>query len=359
MGIGRLADGLAATPPLGWNSWNAFGRKIDERTVLEAADALVATGMRDAGYRYLVIDDGWEAPERSAEGDLVADPATFPRGIRALADDVHARGLAFGIYTDAGTRTCQGLPASLGYEFRDARRFAEWGVDYVKVDWCHTDGLGPRALYAKWALAVHAAGRPMVLSICEWGRHRPWEWAPVLGHLWRTCWDIQASWESVMTIVARQSPLWPYAGPGHWNDPDMLEVGNGMSAEEDRTHVTLWAILAAPLMAGNDVRSMSASTRELLVAPEMLAIDQDPLGEQGRPLRDGVWARSLADGSRAVALVNAADAAAETGFTMDELGARRATVRDAWAREDVASRVTSYSTTLAPHASALLRVRAA
>jgi len=181
MGIGRLSDGLAPKPPMGWNSWNRFGVKIDEALVLETAEAMVTSGLRDAGYRYVVIDDGWMASERDRNGNFVADPEKFPAGMKELADRIHSLGLRFGIYTDAGTKTCQDLPASLGYEFRDARRFAEWGVDYVKVDWCHTDGMGPRALYAKWAMALRATGRPIVLSICEWGRARPWEWAGELG----------------------------------------------------------------------------------------------------------------------------------------------------------------------------------
>ena len=204
---------------MGWNSWNRFGVKIDERLVLETAEAMVSSGMREAGYRYVVIDDGWMAPKRDRRGDFVADPEKFPSGIKDLADRIHALDLRFGIYTDAGTKTCQDLPASLGYEFRDARRFAEWGVDYVKVDWCHTEGMGPRALYAKWAMALHAARRPIVLSICEWGRARPWEWAGRIGHLWRTCWDIQPEWSSILTILDRQAELHPYAGPDHCGGP--------------------------------------------------------------------------------------------------------------------------------------------
>ena len=185
MGLGRLSDGLAATPPMGWNSWNAFKGNIDEGLIVDTAEALVRTGMREAGYRYVVIDDGWMGPERDGQGDLVPDHAKFPRGIGYVAERVHALGLRFGIYTDAGTKTCMGLPASLGYEFRDARLFADWGVDFVKVDWCHTDGMGPRTLYAKWALAFAATRRPMILSICEWGRSHPWTWAGTVGHLWR------------------------------------------------------------------------------------------------------------------------------------------------------------------------------
>ena len=344
MGIGRLSDGLAPTPPMGWNSWNRFGVKIDETLVLETAEAMVASGMRDAGYRYVAIDDGWMAPERDRNGDFVADPDKFPSGIRALADRVHALGLRFGIYTDAGTKTCQDLPASLGYEFRDALRFAEWGVDYVKVDWCHTDGMGPRALYAKWAMALHAARRPIVLSICEWGRSRPWEWAGGVGHLWRTSWDIQPEWSSIMTILDRQAELHPFAGPDHWNDPDMLEVGNGdLTADQSRAHLALWSMLAAPLMAGNDLRTMTDEVREMLTAPEIVAVDQDPDGRQGRRIRrDGdvdIWVRDLAANGRcAIALLNRGSEDREVGVTLDELGIEPRThvrVRDLWRRTDV------------------------
>jgi alpha-galactosidase len=344
MGIGRLSDGLAPTPPMGWNSWNRFGVKIDERLVLETAEAMVSSGMRDAGYRYVVIDDGWMAPERDRNGDFVADPDKFPHGIKALADRIHALGLRFGIYTDAGTKTCQELPASLGYEFRDARRFAEWGVDYVKVDWCHTQGMGPRALYAKWAMALHAARRPIVLSICEWGRARPWEWAGNLGHLWRTCWDIQPEWSSILTILDRQAGLHAFAGPDHWNDPDMLEVGNGeLTHDQSRAHFALWSILAAPLMAGNDLRTMTDDVREILTAPEVVAIDQDAAGSQGRRIqRDGdvdIWMRPLGThGARAVAVLNRGPIPREVGIALDDLGVpprAHVRIRDLWRRADV------------------------
>jgi alpha-galactosidase len=364
MGIGKLSDGLAPTPPMGWNSWNRFGTKIDERLVLESAEALVETGMRDAGYRYVVIDDGWMAPERDRNGDLVADPAKFPGGIARLADRIHELGLRFGIYTDAGTKTCQGLPASLGYEFRDTRRFAQWGVDYVKVDWCHTDGLGPRACYAKWAMAIHAARRPIVLSICEWGRARPWEWAGTLGHLWRTCWDIQPEWSSVTTILDRQADLHEYSGPDHWNDPDMLEVGNGLTSSEDRAHFALWAMLAAPLMAGNDLRQMSGDIRAILTAPEIVAIDQDARGMQARRVRsDGeidVWVRGLA-GARtfAIGLLNRASQDRELRFGLDELGfaaTEVVRVRDLWRRSDVGQLRGEIVMTVPSHGAAVLRV---
>jgi alpha-galactosidase len=263
--------------------------------------------------------------------------------MRALSDRIHALELRFGIYTDAGTKTCQDLPASLGYEFRDARRFADWGVDYVKVDWCHTDGMGPRALYAKWAMALSAARRPIVLSICEWGRARPWEWAGEIGHLWRTTWDIQPGWSNIVTILDRQAELHPFAGPDHWNDPDMLEVGNGdLTADQSRAHFAMWSMLAAPLMAGNDLRTMTDEVREILTAPEIVGIDQDPLGRQGRRIRrDGdvdVWVRGLAKDRRAVALFNRGSGPREVRISLEDLGIEPRThvrVRDLWQRTDV------------------------
>jgi alpha-galactosidase len=304
---------------------------------------MVASGMRDAGYRYVVIDDGWMAPERDRRGDFVADPDKFPSGIKTLADRIHALGLRFGIYTDAGTKTCQNLPASLGYEFRDAQRFAEWGVDYLKVDWCHTDGMGPRALYAKWAMALRAARRPIVFSICEWGRSRPWEWAGEIGHLWRTCWDIQPEWSSIVTIIDRQAGLHPFAGSDHWNDPDMLEIGNGdLTSGQARAHFALWSMLAAPLMAGNDLRTMSDEVREILTAPELIGVDQDPGAMQGRRIRrDGdldIWLRKLADGRSAIAILNRGSNDQETRIALAEIGVEpraNVRVRDLWQRTDV------------------------
>lgn len=363
MGLGAPSDGLAATPPMGWNSWNRFGPFISERLVLETADALIETGMRDAGYRYVVVDDAWEESVRGDDGELRENRWAFPHGIAWLAEQVHARGLRFGLYTCAGTHTCQGYPASRGAEARDAKRFASWGVDFVKVDWCHTRGLDGPATYAAWTAALRAAGRPMVFSICEWGRGRPWEWAPALGHLWRTSPDIQDTWASLLSTLDRQVELASYAGPDHWNDPDMLEVGNGgMSDVEYRTHFSLWAMLAAPLIAGNDLRAMSATTREILLAPEVIAVDQDARGEQAQRIRnDGdreVWSRPLADGSRAALLLNRGESARSVGVTWRELGLPDgpAVVRDLWERQDLGIAEEAVETPLAPHAAALLKV---
>lgn len=364
MGLGVLSDGLAPTPPMGWNSWNRFGPFISERLILETADALIASGMRDLGYRTVVIDDAWHESVRSDDGDLVEDRWAFPHGMGWLADEIHRRGLRFGLYTDAGTRTCQGYPGSRGMEERDARRFAAWGVDFMKVDWCHTAGMRGRLAYPVWSEAIRATGRPMVLSICEWGRDRPWEWAGTVGHLWRTSHDIADTWESLMDIVDRQAELHPYSGPDRWNDPDMLEVGNGgMTDDEYRTHLSLWAMLAAPLLAGNDLRAMSDATRTLLTAPEVIAIDQDPLGRQGRRIRVAgateVWARPLAGGAHAVLLLNRGQARANVRVLWEEvpgLAARRVLVRDVWERADVGVRDGWSDRTLAPHSAALLRI---
>jgi len=294
----------------------------------------------------------------------VAAPERFAGGIPALAEHVHGLRLKFGIYTDAGTATCQGFPGSLGNEARDAKRFAEWGVDYVKVDWCHTEGLDGRTQYETWSRAFREAGRPMVLSICEWGRHRPWEWAGEVGHLWRTSWDIQDSWPSLIGVLDHQRGLAPHAGPDGWNDPDMLEVGNGgMTTEEYRAHFSVWCVLAAPLMAGNDLRDMSDEIREILTAPEVIAVDQDALGRQGDLVRversTEVWARDLADGSKAAVLFNRSLRPEPVSLPWTALGwdARtRVLVRDLWERADAGAREEGLTATVPTHGARMYRL---
>lgn len=333
---------LAATPPMGFNTWNRFACNVSDTLVRGIADAMVSSGMKDAGYQYVVIDDCWQV-DRDSSGHIVPDPQRFPSGMKALADYVHEQGLKFGIYTDAGTQTCQGRPGSYGHEAEDARTYASWGVDYVKVDWCHADSLNAPERYTIVRDAFRDSGRPMVLSICEWGQNRPWEWADTVGQLWRTTSDIYDGWQSVLWITDANSRHHAVAGPGHWNDPDMLEVGNGgMTLDEYRAHFSLWAMMAAPLIAGNDLRHMSDDIRAILTNREVIAVDQDTLGVQGGVVLDrgyGVqlWVKPLADGSTAVTVfnqrpdsVNAYVRWADVG-----LGNGRATVRDLWAHTDL------------------------
>jgi alpha-galactosidase len=312
----RPANGLALTPPMGWNSWNHFACNVSASLIEREADAMVASGMKAAGYRYIIIDDCWQVG-RDANGNIVADPQRFPQGIKALADYVHGEGLKFGIYSDAGDHTCQMRPGSRGHEYQDALQYARWGVDYLKYDWCNTGGLDARSTYATMSDALRASGRPIVFSICNWGLYQPWLWgAQAGGNLWRTTGDIWDAWSGsrgyslgMLDILDRQVDLAAYAGPGHWNDPDMLEIGNGgMTDAQYRAQFSLWAILAAPLIAGNDLNRMSAATRAILLNREVIAVDQDALGIEGRRAwKHGdaeIWVKPLAGGSEAIVLLN-------------------------------------------------------
>ncbi len=347
----RVDAGLAMTPPMGWNSWNHFGCNVNEQLIRDTADSLVSSGMRDAGYQYLVIDDCWHG-QRDAHGDIQPDATRFPSGIKALADYVHSKGLKFGIYSDAGVRTCGGRPGSRGYEFQDAAQYAHWGVDYLKYDWCNTGTQNAQASYGIMREALNHTGRPIVFSMCEWGTAKPWLWAGAdnIGNLWRTTGDIKDHWSGkydyawgVMNIVDMNEPLYSYAGPGHWNDPDMLEVGNGgMNADENRAHFSLWAMMASPLMAGNDVAHMNADTRSILMNKEVIAVDQDPLGRAGhRVRRDGdleVWSRELTNGDRAVLLLNRGAAPAAMEFHWADVGLPTGVslhARDVWQGRDL------------------------
>src|SRR4051812_47816728 len=333
-----LDNGVARTPPMGFNDWNAFGCNVSERLIEQSADAMIASGMKAAGYRYVNIDDCWLLKTRDAAGNLVPDPSKFPRGIAAVAAYVHARGLKLGIYEDAGAGTCGGFPGSYNHDRQDARTFARWGVDYLKLDWCSTDDLNPASEYRRMRDALRTTGRRIVFSMSVWGVRHPWTWGPRTANLWRTTSDIKDSWQSVMHITARNARLWRHARPGAWNDPDMLEVGNGgMTGTEFRSHFSLWAEMAAPLIAGTDVRQMSASTRAILTNRDVIAVDQDRLGRQGRPrLRRGatsVWAKPLAGGAVAVLMLNAGDMPARISAPLRALGlrhARRYVVRDLW-----------------------------
>jgi alpha-galactosidase len=331
---------LAPTPPMGWNSWNKFGCDIDEELIRETADAMVSSGMAAAGYEYVNIDDCWMAPERDADGRLQPDPERFPGGIKAIADYVHGKGLKLGIYSSAGTATCQGLPASLDHETTDAASFAEWGVDLLKYDNCNNQGRPAVERYTAMADALAASGRDIVYSICEWGSNQPWEWASAVGgHYWRTTGDISDSWGSMTSIVDQQVGLEAFSGPDAWNDPDMLEVGNGgMTTEEYRAHMSMWSLLNAPLIAGNDLRSMDATTLALLTDPDVVAVNQDWVGTQGHKIADTgdqeVWAKPTSAGGAAVVLFNrsATGAAVETSAAALGLpGAPAYTMRDLWA----------------------------
>lgn len=307
-------EGLAMTPPMGWNSWNKFACNVSEKLLMETADAMVASGMRDAGYEYIVIDDCWQVG-RDSMGFIVVDAERFPSGMKALADYIHSKGLKFGIYSCAGTKTCAGRPGSRGYEFQDAYMYAQWGVDYLKYDWCSSDGQTTKESYRLMSEMLKKAGRPIVFSLCEWGNSKPWEWAEPIGHLWRTTGDIydcfdckfnHGSWTAwgTMMILDMQDGLRKYAGPGHWNDPDMLEVGVGKLTEsENRAHFSMWCMLAAPLITGTDLSNMSKSVSDVLTNADAISINQDPLGIQGlryakadsletwiKPLSNGEWA---------------------------------------------------------------------
>jgi alpha-galactosidase len=359
-------NGLAKTPPMGWNSWNLFADKVDDQIVRTITDAMISTGMRDAGYIYVNIDDTWQGL-RDANGVLRTNPK-FPN-MKALADYVHSKGLKIGIYSGPGPRTCGGYPGSYGYEEQDAKAFAAWGIDYVKYDWCSAANIysndSLQRVYQKMGAALQAAGRPIVYSLCEYGMGKVETWGPrVGGNLWRTTEDIRDEWDSMIFNIESQAPTAPYAGPGHWNDPDMLEVGNGhMTADEYRTHMSLWALTAAPLLAGNDIRAMSDVTKSILLNKEVIAIDQDPLGKQASPVKSGeleTWVKPLADGSVAVGVVNLGGAAATATVNACDLlsGKKVKTVRDVWAHKNVKLTSDTYSSEVPSHGILMLRVSA-
>jgi alpha-galactosidase len=357
-------NGLAKTPPMGWNSWNKFAGRVDDATVRSIADAIDRNGMKDAGYLYINIDDTWEAG-RDAQGNMLTNKK-FP-DMKALADYVHSKGLKLGIYSTPGPDTCAGYEGSYGHEAQDARTFAKWGIDYLKYDWCgartlYTDEEMP-AIYQKMGDALRASGRPIVYSLCQYGRLDVWKWgADVGGNLWRTTGDIRDAWDSMSRIGFGQNDLAPWAKPGHWNDPDMLEIGNGgMNETEYRTHMSLWSILAAPLLAGNDLRNMSPEILAILTNPEVIAIDQDKAGKQGeRVWKSGdqeVWARPLANGAKAVAFFNRSAEAAKVTVHWSDLGINdKVRLRDLWAHKDVEWPGPEYSATIPAHGVVMLRV---
>jgi alpha-galactosidase len=365
-------DGLAMRPPMGWNSWNHFHRQVDDATIRAQAEAMVSSGMRDAGYTYINIDDTWEG-KRDAEGNIQTN-SKFP-DMKALADFVHSKGLKLGIYSSPGPLTCAKFEGSYGHELQDARTYAAWGIDYLKYDLC---GLReqmraaptPEAAhkimvdaYIKMRDALRSTGRPIVYSLCQYGNDAVWEWGTsVGGNLWRTTGDISDHYSRMAEIGFGQAGLARFAGPGHWNDPDMLEVGNGgMSTDEYRTHMSLWAILAAPLLAGNDLTTMTPETIAILTNRDVIAVDQDEAGKQGdRVSAEGpieIWARPLADGSKAIGIFNRHPSAMTTQVDFNKLGFNGPVkAKDLWLAKDLGSISAPFTVTIPGHGVLFLRV---
>ena len=362
----------AGTPPMGWNSWNHFATKIDDATVRAQADAMVKTGMRDAGYLYVNIDDAWQG-ERDPQG-VIHSNSKFP-DMKALADYVHSKGLKIGIYSSPGPKTCAKYEGSYGHEEQDAKTYAEWGIDYLKYDLCSFGELMKQAdspekahqmmvdAYTKMSAALKKTGRPIVLSLCQYGDDAVWKWGPsVGGNLWRTTGDISDKYARMAEIGFSQAGLSKYAGPGHWNDPDMLEVGNGgMTSDEYRTHMSLWALLAAPLLAGNDLTTATPETLSMLTNRDVIAIDQDSAGIQGdRVWAEGpteIWIRPLADGAKAVGLFNRHHRPMSIQLDFNQIGFKgKVRVRDVWEAKDLGTLENLYGTVVPRHGVVLLRV---
>ncbi len=359
-------NSLAKTPPMGWNSWNKFAGRVSDRLIRETADVMVRNGMKDAGYVYVNIDDTWQGA-RDPKGNLQANEK-FP-DMKALTDYVHSKGLKIGIYSSPGPKTCANFEGSFQHEEQDAKQYAAWGFDYLKYDWCSAsrvyDYHSMQAVYAKMGQALLDSGRPIVFSLCQYGVLKGPQWgAQVGGNLWRTTGDIRDTWESMSHIgFDLQVDLAPYAGPGHWNDPDMLEVGNGgMTNTEYRTHMSLWSLLAAPLLAGNDVRNIPPAISEILLNKEVIAIDQDPLGKQaGRIFKEGdleVWARPLSDGGHAVGFFNRGASAAKITARFADLGIHGSCkVRDLWMHTDRGEATNTYTAEVPSHGVVLLKLK--
>ena len=348
--ISNVKVDLASTPPMGWMTWNFFGTDINETIIHEVADAMVNNGMVKAGYDHIMIDDGWQGG-RDNKNNIIPDPKKFPSGIKALADYVHAKGLKLGIYSDAAQLTCADYTASLGFEEQDAKTFASWGIDYLKYDYCHapSDSNTAKIRYKKMADALRNSGRPIVFSICEWGGRQPWFWAAgVGGQLWRTTGDVRDSWKSLTHNLDINANLSAYAGPGRWNDPDMLIVGlrgskgpagdlggTGCNDIEYQSNMSLWCMMASPLVATNDVRNMNTEANRILLNDEMIAIDQDALGKQAdkKTANDSweIFEKPLSNGDYAVAVLNRSAAAQTTNINFSELGLDgKYEIRDVW-----------------------------
>ena len=368
--IAQKTPNLVPTPPMGWNSWNKFGCDVSEKLIMEVADAFVVNGFQDAGYEYIVIDDCWQI-DRDSNGKIVVDKKRFPSGIKALADYVHSKGLKFGIYSCAGRKTCQERPGSNGYEVIDANTYAEWGVDYLKYDWCFSEGIDPVKAYTDMSNALAKSGRPIVFSMCEWGNSRPFTWAQNVGHLWRTtgdiqdCWDCKRDWGGMgwTTILDMQVGLEKYAGPGHWNDPDMLEVGNGhMKYHEYIAHFSFWSLLAAPLMAGNDIRNMNDSIKNILLNPDAIAVNQDKDGIQGQKVYDDgdfeIWNKPLQNGDVAVIFFNRNEKKYEFPALWETAGIKEdRKVFDIWKHQDIGTTKKIQTVTVEGHSVLFYRLR--
>jgi alpha-galactosidase len=379
----KIGDLLALTPPMGWNSWNTFTRHLSDSLVRQTADAMVESGMRDLGYQYINIDDFWQLVERDEEGNIQVNKEKFPEGIKAVADYIHSKGLKLGIYSDAAELTCGGVAGSYLFEESDAQAFASWGVDLLKYDYCGAPASKDTAIarYHKMSEALKNTNRSIVFSVCEWGaeNRQPWTWAQELGgNYWRTTWDIRDTWilkndkthVGVMDILDINAPLADFAMPGAWNDPDMLVVGindnpnavvtvdetkgKTLTYEEQRTHMSLWSLMAAPLLCGNDIRAMEPETKEILLNPEILAINQDALGKQAKKIRDDgdteVFVKPLADGSFAVGLLNRSETPALLSVSWDELQISGSwNIRDVWQHRNLGKQATFFESEVPVH----------
>ncbi|MEI6683715.1 MAG: glycoside hydrolase family 27 protein [Bacteroidota bacterium] len=371
---GQKFDSLAMTPPMGWNGWNSFRCRINESVIREVAQAMVASGMKDAGYNYLVLDDCWQI-ERDGNGTIMADPKRFPSGMKKLGEYIHSLGLKYGIYSDAGTTTCCGRPGSKGFEIQDAMTYASWGVDYLKYDWCSHGSQDAESSYRIMRDALCSAGRPVVYSICEWGRNKPWEWGKDIGHLWRStpdiinCFDGRAIWGGmgVLQIIDRMADLGSFAGPGHWNDADMLQVGNGkLTPDEERLHFSMWAMFSSPLMAGNDIRNITGETLSMLTNREVIAIDQDCLGIPAiRWMKSGdleIWYKPLDHGDLAFCLFNRGSKTIAFNQDLKVIGNwypvdNYYVVRDLWKHKEIGNSGENLVGSLPPHGVLLVRLK--
>ena len=373
-------ENVALTPPMGWNSWNTFEVNINEDLVKKTADIIVSSGLKDAGYEYIVLDDGWMVKDhRDKNGDLIPDPVKFPHGMKALIDYVHSKGLKFGLYNCAGTQTCAGYPGTRGYEYQDARFYANLGIDFLKYDWCNTNGINATEAYTTMSKALKAAGKPIVFSICEWGDNQPWDWATPVGNLWRISGDIypcfdceykheEGNWSSwgVLRILEMRKDIRKFSVPYHLNDFDMMEVGNGMTNTEDKSHFTLWSMMASPLFAGNDLRIMKSETLNILTNKEIIAINQDALGIQGFKYQSengvDVWVKPLFDENWAVVFLNRSDKTQKINFDWKKhiiedndfkfilnLTSQKYNVRDLWEHINLGNTNKIFQKELAPH----------